>query len=95
MYNMPRAATITAVTEGTLWSLVSSRNFLKTSTFFQDRKTFRQIIVKANAVKRAQFEEFLKSVEILENINVSRDKGVIPGFQYRNQLQLELKLYTY
>ena len=96
MYNMPRAATITAVTEGTLWSLVSSKKFLKKKlTFFQDRKTFRQIIVKANAVKRAQFEEFLKSVEILENINVSRDKGVIPGFQYRNQLQLELKLYTY
>jgi len=55
MYNMPRAATIKSITEGTLWSL--------------DRKTFRQIIVKANAVKRAQFEEFLKSVEILQNIN--------------------------
>jgi len=55
MYNMPRAATIKAVSNGTLWSL--------------DRKTFRQIIVKANAVKRAQFEEFLKSVEILQNIN--------------------------
>jgi len=55
MYNMPRAATIKAVSEGTLWSL--------------DRKTFRQIIVKANAIKRTQFEEFLKSVEILANIN--------------------------
>jgi len=55
MYNMPRAATIRAVTDGVLWSL--------------DRKTFRQIIVKANANKRKQFEEFLKSLSVLENIN--------------------------
>merc|ERR1711990_1015878 len=45
MYNTPRAATITATTKGTLWSL--------------DRQTFRQIIVKANAIKRKQYEEFL------------------------------------
>lgn len=55
MYNMPRAATIRSVTDGVLWSL--------------DRKTFRQIIVKANANKRKQFEEFLKSLSVLENIN--------------------------
>lgn len=55
MYNMPRAATIKAVSDGILWSL--------------DRKTFRQIIVKANANKRKQFEEFLKSLPVLENID--------------------------
>jgi len=55
MYNMPRAATIKAVTNGILWSL--------------DRKTFRQIIVKANANKRKQFEEFLKNLAVLENIS--------------------------
>lgn len=55
MYNMPRAATIRAVTNGVLWSL--------------DRKTFRQIIVKANANKRKQFEEFLTTLSVLENIN--------------------------
>lgn len=55
MYNMPRAATIKASTPGVLWSL--------------DRKTFRQIIVKANANKRKQFEEFLKSLPVLENIS--------------------------
>lgn len=61
MYNMPRAATIRAVTNGCLWSL--------------DRKTFRQIIVKANANKRKQFEEFLTTLSILENINdVERSK---------------------
>jgi len=55
MYNTPRAATIKAITSGTLWSL--------------DRQTFRQIIVKANAIKRKQYEEFLGNVDILENIN--------------------------
>jgi len=55
MYNTPRAATITATTKGTLWSL--------------DRQTFRQIIVKANAIKRKQYEEFLANVDILENLN--------------------------
>lgn len=54
MYNMPRAATIKARSDGILWSL--------------DRKTFRQIIIKANANKRKQFEEFLKSLSVLENI---------------------------
>jgi len=55
MYNTPRAATITATNKGTLWSL--------------DRQTFRQIIVKANAIKRKQYEEFLANVDILENLN--------------------------
>merc|ERR1712062_150953 len=54
MYNMPRAATIKAVSAGTLWSL--------------DRATFRQIIIRANTIKRQQFENFLKSVEILEDM---------------------------
>ena len=81
MYNMPRAATIKASTPGVLWSLVSfkpkkyfSHFFLHTAIanlLFQDRKTFRQIIVKANANKRKQFEEFLKSLPVLENISVS------------------------
>lgn len=55
MYNMPRAATIKATTNGILWSL--------------DRKTFRQIIVKANANKRKQFEDFLSNLKVLEKIN--------------------------
>lgn len=55
MYNMPRAATIKARTGGVLWSL--------------DRKTFRQIIVSANAIKRKQYEDFLKSLSILENMS--------------------------
>lgn len=57
MYNTPRAATITATSTGTLWIL--------------DRQTFRQIIVKANAEKKKRFEGFLRSVELLENINES------------------------
>merc|ERR1712062_28173 len=54
MYNMPRVATIKAVSAGTLWSLA--------------RATFRQIIIRANTIKRQQFENFLKSVEILEDM---------------------------
>ena len=37
----------------------------------KDGQTFRQIIVKADAIKRTQFEEFLKWVEKFFNINVS------------------------
>jgi len=55
MYNVPRAATIKATTEGVLWSL--------------DRKNFQRIIVKANANKRKQFEDFLMNLPVLENIN--------------------------
>jgi cAMP-dependent protein kinase regulator len=55
MYNMPRAATIKATTDGILWSL--------------DRKTFRQIIVKANANRRKQYEDFLKKVELLNTLS--------------------------
>lgn len=57
MYNTPRAATIKCSKAGTIWSL--------------DRKTFRQIIVKANAKKRTQYETFLQTVEILENLDES------------------------
>lgn len=55
MYNVPRAATIKASSEGLLWSL--------------DRKNFQRIIVKANANKRKQFEDFLMNLSVLENIN--------------------------
>uniref|UniRef100_A0A8C9AT66 cAMP-dependent protein kinase type II regulatory subunit n=1 Tax=Prolemur simus TaxID=1328070 RepID=A0A8C9AT66_PROSS len=47
MYNTPRAATIVATSEGSLWGL--------------DRVTFRRIIVKNNAKKRKMFESFIES----------------------------------
>jgi cAMP-dependent protein kinase regulator len=54
LYNCPRAATITAHTEAELWSL--------------DRKTFNHIVKDAAAQKREKYEEFLKNVKILQNM---------------------------
>ena len=55
LYNAPRAATITAQTEALLWSL--------------DRRTFNQIVKDAAATKRDKYEEFLKDVKILQNMD--------------------------
>lgn len=55
LYNAPRAATITAKTECTLWSL--------------DRATFNHIVKDAAAKKREKYEEFLKSVKILSSMD--------------------------
>jgi len=55
MYNAPRSATVTAVTSGNLWAL--------------DRETFRRIVVKAQAKKRRQYEQFLSKVELLSTLN--------------------------
>jgi len=54
LYNAPRAATITAKTNAELWSL--------------DRKTFNYIVKDAAANKRDKYEEFLKNVKILSNM---------------------------
>lgn len=51
MYNAPRAASVVATTEGSLWAM--------------DRQTFRKIVVKATAKKRRLYENFLKEVEVL------------------------------
>jgi CRP-like cAMP-binding protein len=55
MYNCPRAATVTATTEATLWRV--------------DRETFRHIIIDSTAKKRKLFEEFLESIPILANLS--------------------------
>jgi cAMP-dependent protein kinase regulator len=54
LYNAPRAATITALEEGILWSL--------------DRETFNNIVKTAAMKKREKYESFLKSVDILQTI---------------------------
>jgi cAMP-dependent protein kinase regulator len=51
LYNAPRAATITANTNATLWSL--------------DRNTFNHIVKDAAAKKRDRYDDFLKGVRIL------------------------------
>lgn len=55
LYNAPRAATITASSDSILWAL--------------DRETFNHIVKDAAVKKREQYEAFLKSVEILKDIN--------------------------
>lgn len=54
MYNMPRAATVKAKTEGMLWAM--------------DRQTFRRIVLKAAFKKRKMYEELLSCVPMLENL---------------------------
>ncbi|XP_077547617.1 cAMP-dependent protein kinase type II regulatory subunit-like [Haemaphysalis longicornis] len=55
MYNMPRAATITAVTEGTLWAM--------------NRQTFRRIVLKSAFKKRKEYENLLEKVPMLKSLN--------------------------
>lgn len=52
LYNMPRAATIQAATEGSLWGM--------------DRQTFRRILLKSAFKKRKMYECLLESVPMLK-----------------------------
>ena len=56
LYNAPRAATITATTDCTLFSL--------------DRRTFNHIVKDAAMKKRERYEDFLKGVKILSGMDV-------------------------
>lgn len=55
LYNAPRAASIKAKTECVLWSL--------------DRDTFNNIVKDASMKKREKYENFLKSIELLESMD--------------------------
>lgn len=55
LYNAPRAATIVAKTNATLFSL--------------DRETFNHIVKDAAAKKRNRYEAFLAKVDILSNMD--------------------------
>jgi CRP-like cAMP-binding protein len=57
LYNMPRAATIQAATEGgALWGM--------------DRQTFRRILLKSAFKKRKMYETLLESVPMLKALQV-------------------------
>ena len=56
LYNMPRAASVKAVTEGSLWAM--------------DRLTFRRIILKSAFKKRKMYEQLLESVPMLKALQV-------------------------
>lgn len=63
MYNTPRAATIIAKEEGSLWGL--------------DRATFRRLIVKNNAKKRRMYEAFVESVPLLKSLELSERMKIV------------------
>lgn len=54
MYNLPRAATIQAVTPGALWAM--------------DRQTFRRILLKSACKKRKMYESLLENVPMLKTL---------------------------
>lgn len=54
LYNMPRAATVTAITDGFLWAM--------------DRATFRKIVLNAAFKKRKAYESLIDTVPILNNL---------------------------
>ncbi|XP_070192799.1 cAMP-dependent protein kinase type II-beta regulatory subunit-like isoform X2 [Littorina saxatilis] len=56
MYNMPRAATITASSQGKIWAL--------------DRTTFRRIVLKSAFEKRKKYETLLEHVPLLKSLDV-------------------------
>lgn len=55
MYNVPRSATVTAVTSGLLWAM--------------DRKSFRRIVLKSAFRKRKRYERLLESVPMLSSLD--------------------------
>lgn len=55
MYNCPRAATVRAVSSGSLWQL--------------DRASFRKIIIESTRKQRALYENFLEKVPLLANLS--------------------------
>lgn len=57
MYNQPRAATVLALTEGSLWAM--------------DRITFRRIVLKSAFKKRKEYEALFEKVSVLQCLNVS------------------------
>lgn len=54
LYNMPRAATVKAVSEGSLWAM--------------DRHTFRRIVLKSAFKKRKMYETLIESVPMLKTL---------------------------
>ncbi|XP_072238263.1 mitochondrial carnitine/acylcarnitine carrier protein isoform X2 [Leuresthes tenuis] len=63
MYNTPRAATIVATQEGSLWGL--------------DRATFHRLIVKNNAKKRRMYEAFIECVPLLKSLELSERMKIV------------------
>lgn len=55
MYNCPRAATVKAKTDVSLWAM--------------DRLTFRQVLMDTTASKRQRYEQFLEGISLLSSLD--------------------------
>ena len=69
MYNMPRSATVRAVTKGTLWAM--------------DRQSFRKIVLKSAFRKRKKFESLLESVTTLQGLDAYERMTLADALQTR------------
>ncbi|XP_033745430.1 cAMP-dependent protein kinase type II regulatory subunit-like isoform X1 [Pecten maximus] len=70
MYNMPRAATIVATSDGTLWAM--------------DRTTFRRIVLKNAFNKRKMYEALLEHVPMLKTLESYERMNVADALQSRS-----------
>ncbi|XP_069142628.1 cAMP-dependent protein kinase type II regulatory subunit-like isoform X2 [Argopecten irradians] len=70
MYNMPRAATIVATSDGTLWAM--------------DRTTFRRIVLKNAFNKRKMYEALLEHVPMLKTLDPYERMNVADALQSRS-----------
>ncbi|XP_076369997.1 cAMP-dependent protein kinase type II regulatory subunit-like isoform X2 [Tachypleus tridentatus] len=62
MYNQPRAATIKAASEGSLWAM--------------SRQVFRKIVLKGAFKKRKEYETLLEGVPMLQSLNGEEGDGM-------------------
>uniref|UniRef100_A0A1E1X8B1 cAMP-dependent protein kinase type II regulatory subunit n=1 Tax=Amblyomma aureolatum TaxID=187763 RepID=A0A1E1X8B1_9ACAR len=76
MYNMPRAATIKAVTEGALWAM--------------NRQTFRRIVLKSAFKKRKEYENLLEKVPMLKSLNSYERMNLCDALMPRSYKEGEL-----
>lgn len=77
MYNMPRAATIKAVSDGKLWAL--------------DRLTFKRIVLKSAFEKRKKYEALLENMPIFKSLNPYERMNVADALYskaYRNDEEI-------
>jgi cAMP-dependent protein kinase regulator len=70
LYNAPRAATITCLESGTLYSL--------------DRNTFNHIVKDAAAKRRERYEDFLSQVQILSSMETYERSKLADAFKEYN-----------
>jgi len=70
LYNMPRAASVRAETDGSLWAM--------------DRQTFRKIVLKSAHQKRKMYESFLENVSLLESLEKYERENIADALVSQN-----------